>query len=65
MLYNINMTGKDVMKTLRANGWTLIRTIGSHHIFTKPGRRNVAVPLHGNRDMGFLAARILKEAGIN
>jgi predicted RNA binding protein YcfA (HicA-like mRNA interferase family) len=64
MLYIVFMTSKDIMKILKANGWAQIRITGSHHIFTKSGCRNVAVPLHGNRDIGFLAARILKEAGI-
>ncbi|GHU09628.1 hypothetical protein FACS1894151_07770 [Spirochaetia bacterium] len=64
ILYTINMTAKQVMDKLLANGWTLARINSSHHIFTKPGYRNVAVPLHGNRDIGHFAKRILKEAGI-
>ncbi|GHV53298.1 hypothetical protein AGMMS49579_11830 [Spirochaetia bacterium] len=58
------MTAKQVMDKLTANGWILNRINGSHHIFVKSGRRNVAVPFHGNKDMGPLAKQILKEAGI-
>jgi len=58
------MTAKDVMDRLKANGWALDRTTGSHHVFVKAGCRSIAVPLHGNRDIGNLAKRILKEANI-
>jgi len=52
------------MDILKQNGWKLDRINGSHHIFVKEGMRSIAVPLHGNREMGNLARRILKEAGI-
>lgn len=52
------------MDILKKNGWTLDRVSGSHHIFIKDGRRSVAVPVHGNRDIGNLARRILQQAGI-
>jgi predicted RNA binding protein YcfA (HicA-like mRNA interferase family) len=64
MLYIIGMTAKEIMGILRANGWGLARINGSHHVFEKPGCRPVTVPFHGNRDIGNLAKRILKEAGI-
>ena len=58
------MTAKEIMKILKANGWKFDRINGSHHIFEKEGFRPVSVPLHGNKDIGHLAARILKEAKI-
>ena len=58
------MTAKEIMKILKANGWELARISGSHHIFNKSGCRPVSVPLHGNKDIGNLGKRILKEAGI-
>jgi predicted RNA binding protein YcfA (HicA-like mRNA interferase family) len=65
-LYCCNMTAKQVIDTLKKDGWTLDRVNGSHHIFKKEGcSRPVAVPLHGNTDIGHFAKRILKEAGIN
>jgi predicted RNA binding protein YcfA (HicA-like mRNA interferase family) len=53
------------MDKLKAYGWILDRINGSHHVFTKSSRRPVSVPLHGNKDIGRLAKRILKEAGID
>jgi predicted RNA binding protein YcfA (HicA-like mRNA interferase family) len=59
------MTADQVMNKLKDHGWIEDRTNGSHHIFVKEGRRSIPVPKHGNRDLGPLAKRILKEAGIN
>jgi len=59
------MTVRETMSILMANGWKLERICGSHHVFSKPGCRPVSVPFHGNKDIGNLAKRILKEAGIN
>ena len=58
------MTAKQVADILKANGWALDRINGSHHIFVKAGFRPVPVPFHGNKDIGNLARKILKEAGI-
>lgn len=58
------MTGKDVVKLLRENGWVIDRVSGSHHIMKKGGR-TLSVPVHANRDLakGLLFA-LLKEAGL-
>lgn len=58
------MNARQLIDILRNNGWKLDRTEGSHHIFVKEGRRPVPVPMHGAKDIGNLAKRILKEAGI-
>jgi len=58
------MTAKEIMNILKKNGWKLDRIKGSHHVFVKQGCRPVAVPLHGNKDIGNLAKIILKEAGV-
>ncbi len=60
----MNMTAREIMNILKANGWTLDRINGSHHVFVKSGCRPVSVPFHGNRDIGHLAKILLKEAGI-
>ncbi len=58
------MTGKDVIGKLKANGWTLDRIHGSHHILTKD-RRAVPVPVHGSRDLGAgLLAAIQRQTGV-
>ncbi|MDR0722199.1 MAG: type II toxin-antitoxin system HicA family toxin [Treponema sp.] len=64
MLYIGSITAKEIMDTLKANGWTLDRVKDSHYVFVKSGCRPVSVPFHGNRDIGNFPARILKEAGI-
>jgi predicted RNA binding protein YcfA (HicA-like mRNA interferase family) len=58
------MNARQIIDILKSNGWTLDRIEGAHHIFVKEGRRPVPVPMHGSRDIGNLAKRILKEAGV-
>jgi predicted RNA binding protein YcfA (HicA-like mRNA interferase family) len=35
-----------VRDLLEGCGWTLTRISGSHHQFTKPGRRTFSIPVH-------------------
>ena len=35
-----------VRTLLESNGWVLTRTHGSHHVFTKPGRWPISLPVH-------------------
>jgi predicted RNA binding protein YcfA (HicA-like mRNA interferase family) len=58
------MTGKQAVKIMQDNGWTLDRIEGSHHVMTKDGMRSVPVPIHGNKDLGDFAKKILRQAGI-
>jgi predicted RNA binding protein YcfA (HicA-like mRNA interferase family) len=58
------MNARQIIRILKENGWKLDRINGSHHIFVKEGCRSVAVPVHGSREVGNLARRILKQAGI-
>jgi predicted RNA binding protein YcfA (HicA-like mRNA interferase family) len=46
-----------VRRLLERNGWTLVRVSGSHHIFTKPGRSLISIPVHANR----VKARYVRE----
>ena len=64
MLYSLSVTGRELLKRLRANGWVLDRIRGSHHIVTK-ATKTISVPVHGSKDIpkGTLNA-ILKEAGL-
>jgi len=64
-LYNWAMTGKELIKILKKNGWVLDRISGSHHILIKEGKRAVPVPVHRKKDLskGLLNA-ILKQTGI-
>jgi predicted RNA binding protein YcfA (HicA-like mRNA interferase family) len=58
------MTADQVIVILEKHGWKYGRTESSHHIYVKPGRRSIAVPKHGNKDIGRLANRLFREAGI-
>jgi predicted RNA binding protein YcfA (HicA-like mRNA interferase family) len=58
------MTGKELIKLLERNGWTLDRVNGSHHIMKKDGM-SLPVPVHANRDIPTGTAQsILKKAGL-
>lgn len=56
------MTGNELVKLLKANGWALDRIRGSHHIMVKAGFRSVPVPVHGSKELpkGLVSA-ILKQ----
>jgi len=60
------MNGKDLSTVLKEHGWTLDRVKGSHHIFIKPGKRSIPVPVHGSKDLprGLIKA-ILKQAELS
>ncbi len=46
------VSGKRLAELAVAKGWQLIRTKGSHHIFTQVGRmERVVIPIHGNKSL--------------
>ncbi len=59
------MKSADLIRLLEADGWTLDRVRGSHHVFrhtTKPG---IVVVPHPKKDLGTgLIAAIRKQAGL-
>jgi len=59
------VTGRQLIKIMKRNGWILDRVSGSHHVMIKEGRRSIPVPVHGQRDLpkGLVNA-ILRQAGI-
>ncbi len=58
------MTGKELVKLLKQNGWQLDRISGSHHIMVK-GSKTISVPVHGKKELGKgIKQAILKKAGI-
>lgn len=59
------MTGVELIKMLKKNGWVLDRISGSHHIMIKEGKRSIPIPVHGKKDLPKgLLKKILKQAGI-
>lgn len=41
-------TGKDLVRFLKRQGFTVVRVRGAHH-FMESGSRRTSVPVHGNR----------------
>ena len=64
-MYNSIVTGRQLLKIMKKNGWILDRVSGSHHVMIKEARRSIPVPVHSSRDLpkGLVSA-ILKQAGI-
>ena len=60
------MSGKELPRVLKENGWRLLRVRGSHHIYGKLGSEvRISVPIHGNRPLKTgLFKRLLKLAGL-
>ncbi|MFT5471376.1 MAG: putative RNA binding protein YcfA (HicA-like mRNA interferase family) [Verrucomicrobiales bacterium] len=47
-----SVPGKRLAKLALGKGWELKRVNGSHHVFTKPGRRErLVIPIHGNKSL--------------
>ena len=57
---------RDLIKVLVANGWTLTRIRGSHHVYKHPIKSgHITVP-HPKKDLGQgIVKSILKQAGID
>ena len=59
------MNGKELIKLLEKNGYTVVRISGSHHTMKKEGFPSIVVPVHGGQDLGKgLELDILKKAGL-
>ncbi|MCI8787707.1 MAG: type II toxin-antitoxin system HicA family toxin [Lachnospiraceae bacterium] len=57
------MTGKELIKLLKKEGWTINRVHGSHHIMEKDGR-SITVPVHNTAIQKGLLHAIKKEADL-
>ncbi len=60
------LSGKELAKVLELYGWQLLRILGSHHIYGKPGSVvRLSVPIHGNKTLKIgLQKHLLKVAGL-
>ena len=55
------MKSSELHRRIRKNGWSHIRTDGSHYIYEKDGR-TYPVPYHGSKEIGKgLEKKIIKE----
>jgi len=58
------LSGKDLIKLLKQNGWELNRVNGSHHVMIK-NSQTLTVPVHRNKSLGKgLESKLLKQAGL-
>jgi predicted RNA binding protein YcfA (HicA-like mRNA interferase family) len=59
------MSSTELIRDLKAAGWELERTRGSHHVFKHPGRPGTLVVPHPKKDLGAgLVTAIRKQAGL-
>jgi predicted RNA binding protein YcfA (HicA-like mRNA interferase family) len=61
-----SVSGKELAKILERHGWSLLRVLGSHHIYGRAGSDvRLSVPVHGNQalKMGLLR-RLMKMANL-
>jgi predicted RNA binding protein YcfA (HicA-like mRNA interferase family) len=60
------VSGKDFAKLLSQKGWELKRIHGSHHVYTKAGRKErISLPIHGNKSLKIgLMRHLMKIADI-
>lgn len=59
------LSGKQMIKLLKKNGWHILRQKGSHHVLGKQGHKNVVVPVHGNKSLKKgTEQNILRQAGV-
>ena len=49
-----------VQKLLEKNGWILVRTSGSHHIFKRQGFPDLSIPVHRGKVKPFYVRQIRK-----
>ena len=47
----IRLSGKDIVRALTREGWTVQRVSGSHHVMRHPNGQHVSIPVHGNRPL--------------
>lgn len=57
------MKGKELVKLLMQDGWTLDRISGSHHVMKK-GDKTEIIPVHNTDIPKGLANTILKRTGL-
>lgn len=60
------VSGKEVIKALKKDGFEVLRVKGSHHFLAHPDGRRTVVPLHRNEMIGAgLMLKILRDCEID
>ncbi|WP_075258049.1 type II toxin-antitoxin system HicA family toxin [Herbaspirillum camelliae] len=59
------MNSAALIKRLKADGWYLVHTVGSHHQFKHPTKRGKVTVPHPKKDLPLSTQNsILKQAGL-
>ena len=59
------MPSAEIIKLLKADGWYLVHTVGSHHQFKHPSKPGKVTVPHPRKDLPIDTLRsILKQAGL-
>jgi predicted RNA binding protein YcfA (HicA-like mRNA interferase family) len=59
------MKSADPIKMLKADGWELVHTVGSHHQFKHPSKPGKVTAPHPKKDLPKGTANcVLKQAGL-
>lgn len=60
------MNAKELEKLIRANGWYLIKQVGSHRQYKYPFKKGkITIPFHGHKDLDVKTAEsVLKFANL-
>jgi predicted RNA binding protein YcfA (HicA-like mRNA interferase family) len=59
------VSGKELIKILWKQGFSTVRSRGSHHFLRHPDGRTTTVPVHSNETIGIgLLGKILKDCEI-
>jgi predicted RNA binding protein YcfA (HicA-like mRNA interferase family) len=61
----ITVNSQNIIKLLRADGWYLVRVVGSHHQFKHPSKSGKVTVPHPRKDLPMPTVKsILKQAGL-
>lgn len=59
------MNSAALIKLIKADGWVLVHTVGSHHQFKHPSKPGKVTVPHPKKDLPLPTVRsILKQAGL-
>ncbi len=59
-------SSREIIKMLEADGWTVVRIEGSHHIFKHPSKKGIVTVPHPRKDMPIKTFKsILNQAGLS
>jgi predicted RNA binding protein YcfA (HicA-like mRNA interferase family) len=60
------MKSREVIKAIEAEGWYLIRSVGSHHQFRHPDRPGLVTVPHPNADLAIGTLKsIERQSGVS